>query len=343
VPSSAGKSTGAGAQTVRFCTIDEAADGQRLDNFLLTQLKGVPKSQVYRLVRTGEVRVNKGRAAIDYRLAPGDVVRIPPLRALGAEHAGTAAVPEPAAAEYALRYLGLLYEDDSIIAIDKPAGLAVHGGSGVSLGLIEALRACRPEARFLELVHRLDRDTSGVLLVAKKRRALTALHAMLRGEGPRVEKHYQCLVKGFWPHERRHVRLKLARSDAGRGRKVFADEESGQESHTIVERVECLPGATLLDCEIRTGRTHQIRVHLSTLGFPILGDERYGDFALNKFIAASRNGGLKRMFLHACSLRFAHPSTGESLRIEAPLPPELNRYLGFARNAGLKEGYGKAF
>jgi 23S rRNA pseudouridine955/2504/2580 synthase len=320
---------------VRFATIDENHAGQRLDNFLLGELKGVPKSHVYRIVRAGEVRVNKGRVAVDYRLLDGDVVRIPPLRSTNEENPRAGEASGTKMPRTPRQSLPLLFEDDALIAIDKPAGLAVHGGSGIRLGLIEGLREARPEAKFLELVHRIDRETSGVLLVAKKRSALIAMHAMLRGDSTeRMEKHYLALVKGDWPHARRHLRIKLAKYvTAGGERRVAADEEDGQESHTIVERVESLPGATLLDCEIRTGRTHQIRVHLATMGFPILGDDKYGDFALNKFVAANRNGGLKRMFLHAASIELAHPLSGAPLRIAAPLPEELLRYLEFLRRA----------
>ena len=311
--------------------IDEAHVGQRLDNYLTNMLKGVPKSHVYRIVRSGEVRVNKGRADVDYRLLDGDLVRIPPIRiatpSMGAPN-------EAKMAEKARQSLSLLFEDDAIIAIDKPAGLAVHGGSGVSFGVIEALRAQRPEAKYLELVHRLDRETSGVLLVAKKRSALTGLHAILRGETDhRMEKNYHALVKGDWPDEKRHVRVKLAKRVTASGEKrVSVDEEDGQVAHTIFMRVERLGMATLLNCDIRTGRTHQIRVHLAHLGFPIIGDDKYGDFALNKIAQAVKNGGLKRMFLHARLIRFVHPLSGEILTIESPPPPDLTRYLAFLRS-----------
>jgi 23S rRNA pseudouridine955/2504/2580 synthase len=311
--------------------IDEAHVGQRLDNYLSTMLKGVPKSHVYRIVRSGEVRVNKGRADVDYRLLDGDLVRIPPIRI------ATPSIGEPSEAkmaEKARQSLSFIFEDDAIIAIDKPAGLAVHGGSGVSFGVIEALRAQRPEAKYLELVHRLDRETSGVLLVAKKRSALTGLHAILRGEtDQRMEKNYHALVKGDWPDEKRHVRVKLAKRVTASGEKrVSVDEEDGQDAHTIFTRVERLGMATLLNCDIRTGRTHQIRVHLAHLGFPIIGDDKYGDFALNKIAQAVKNGGLKRMFLHARLIRFVHPLSGEVLTIESPQPADLTRYLAFLRS-----------
>ena len=315
--------------------IDEASVGQRLDNFLVTLLKGVPKSHVYRIVRSGEVRVNKGRVSADYRLEEGDLVRVPPVKTAEKK-------PNPSIGEASQAFstgkarpaLSFLFEDDALLAINKPAGLAVHGGSGIAFGLIEALRALRPQAKFLELVHRIDRETSGVLLIAKKRSALTALHAMLRGDTTaRIEKHYVALVRGAWPDQRRNIRVKLAKyvTDSGE-RRVSVDEEDGQDSHTIVTRKELFPGATLLDCEIKTGRTHQIRVHLAHLGFPIVGDDKYGDFALNKYVAAAKHGGLKRMFLHARMTAFPHPISGERLVIEAPLSADLVRYIAHIRN-----------
>lgn len=315
---------------VFFVVVDEAHDGQRIDNFLTTLLKGVPKSHLYRIVRSGEVRVNKGRVEVSHRLVCGDRVRIPPVKVaervnLGGSSEGRAAGRVP---------LPVLFEDDALIALDKPSGLAVHGGSGVSFGVIEALRLQRPEARFLELVHRLDRETSGVLLVAKKRSCLTAMHALLRGEegAKGIEKHYWVLVSGAWPDERRHVRLRLKKflTDSGE-RRVSVDEAEGQEAHSLFSRVEGFRQATLLDCHLYTGRTHQIRVHLAHLGFPIVGDDKYGDFALNKQVQANRNGGLKRMFLHARSLRFCHPLSGEPLLIESPLSADLQAFIGFLR------------
>ncbi len=313
--------------------VDENSAGQRLDNFLIARLKGVPKSHIYRIVRGGEVRVNKGRVDVSHRLAEGDLVRIPPIR--------LAAEPDPDTAEAMARSAGMarqklpvLYEDEALLAIDKPAGLAVHGGSGVAFGVIESLREQRPEAKFLELVHRLDRETSGVLLVAKKRSALTAMHSLLRGDtDKKIAKHYSALVKGDWPDEKRSVRIKLSKylTESGE-RRVAVDPEDGRESHTVFTRLERIAKkATLLDCDIRTGRTHQIRVHLAHLGFPIAGDDKYGDFAWNKVIQARAQGGLKRMFLHARSIAFAHPLSGEALLIESPLPPDLVHFLEFLR------------
>jgi 23S rRNA pseudouridine955/2504/2580 synthase len=303
---------------VRWLTIGEDAAGQRIDNFLLRILKGVPKSHVYQILRTGQVRVNKGRAAADLRLSSGDVVRVPPVRV------ATPTVPRPD--PRAAARLPLLFEDEAIIAIDKPAGVAVHGGSGIAFGLIEQLRAARPEARFLELVHRLDRDTSGVLLVAKKRTALVALHAQLRdGE---IDKRYLVLVRGRWRDEKRTVKRSLHKFATKEGERRVRVDDEGKEAITVFHRrriwPERDPPLALLEAELRTGRTHQIRVHLAHLGFPLAGDAKYGDFAWNKTLAKA---GLKRMFLHAWKVSFAHPVSGDRLTLEAPLPPELAAFV----------------
>ena len=303
-------------QASRIAVGDEAA-GQRIDNFLARLLKGVPKSHVYRILRSGEVRLNGRRAAPDARLAAGDSLRIPPVR--------VAAPSTPRRAPPSR--VPVLYEDDDLIALDKPSGLAVHGGSGVAYGVIESLRAARPEARMLELVHRLDRDTSGVLLVAKRRPALTSLHRMFRaGE---IDKRYLVLVRGRWRDATRVVRLPLHRFATRDGeRRVRVDADSGQEAATTFRRIEVWrdrdPPLALLEAELHTGRTHQIRVHATHIGFPLAGDDKYGDFAWNRELAKS---GLKRMFLHARSLTLAHPVDGTTLRLEAPLPADLSRYL----------------
>ncbi len=323
--------------------IDDNHVGQRIDNFLLARLKGVPKSHVYRILRSGEVRVNKGRIDQTYRLVLGDIVRVPPVKLAPVKDTSNDAGFQAKSAEKALPGWRIIFEDDAMLAINKPAGMAVHGGSGITLGVIEALRLVRPDAKFLELVHRLDRETSGVLLIAKKRAALIGMHAMLRGEGNavegasgRIKKHYYALVDGNWPDQRKSVRIKLAKFVTKAGeRRVAVDEDDGQESHTIFTRVEQLSGATLLDCDIRTGRTHQIRVHLASLGYPIIGDDKYGKFALNKQVAQSRHGGLKRMFLHAHSISFLHPITSAQIDIVAPLSPDLAAYLEFRRAAAL--------
>ena len=292
---------------------DEVA-GQRLDNYLLKLLKGVPKSHVYRVLRSGEVRVNRGRARPDYRLQAGDELRLPPLRL--AERAPRRPPADPRLEK------AVLYEDEAILALDKPAGLAVHGGSGVSFGVIEQLRAQRPQLRFLELVHRLDRDTSGVLLLAKKRSALTALHAALR-EG-RVHKYYRALVLGRWRNARQSVKAGLRKYVLDSGERRVAVDRDGQAAHTIFELEKAWTAHSLVRAELKTGRTHQIRVHLAHLGFPIAGDDKYGDFARNRELAAA---GLKRMFLHAARLEFNHPLTGEPLVVQAPLPDELQRFV----------------
>jgi len=300
---------------VTILTIGPESDGQRLDNFLLRLAKGVPHSHVYRIVRSGEVRVNMARASVDQRLAAGDRVRVPPLR--------VAAGPPPA------RPLmpPVLFEDEHLLAVDKPAGLAAHGGSGVSFGLIESVRAARPNQPFLELAHRLDRDTSGILLLAKTRRALLALHRMLR-EGE-VDKRYLALVAGDWVNDRQHVRLALARRTLGSGeRRVAVDAEQGAEAHTVFNLRQRCGSFSLLEAELKTGRTHQIRVHLSHLGFPIVGDDKYGDFELNRRVARGEFGlPMRRMFLHACSVQLAHPVGGQPLQLECELDRDCADFL----------------
>ncbi len=296
-------------------------EGQRIDNYLIRVLKGVPKSRIYRMVRSGEVRVNSRRVDVTCRLQAGDRVRVPPVRqAAPGKPTGAAAATQ--------RPLPVLHEDAELLVIDKPAGTAVHGGSGISHGVVEQLRAQRPQARFLELVHRLDRDTSGVLVLAKKRSALVELHRQLR-EGE-VEKHYTVLVLGRWRNARQKVSLPLHRHVLASGERRVKVSSEGLPSRTIFTLERSLGDYSLLDAELQTGRTHQIRVHLAHLGFPIAGDEKYGDYARNRELARA---GLKRMFLHARRLRFTHPATGETLTLEAPLPPELARFM-----AGLAAG-----
>ena len=303
---------GLGKESVTFLTVDEGSAGQRIDNFLFRHLKGVPKSHVYRILRDGQVRVNKRRVDQMYRLKIDDLLRIPPVRV----------AEKPAAPFVPSVEFPVLYEDDALLAINKPAGTAVHGGSGVSFGVIEQLRRARPQAKFLELVHRLDRETSGVLLVAKKRSALTGLHDIMR-EG-QSDKRYFALVLGAWQNARQHVKLPLHKFDTSQGEKRVMVREDGQASHTVFNLLKRWMEFSLLEAELKTGRTHQIRVHLAHLGFPIAGDDKYGDFAQNKLLAKT---GLKRMFLHAHSIRFKHPLTGDELQIEAPLPPDLQSFL----------------
>jgi len=298
--------------------VDEDAADQRIDNFLVRILKGVPKSHLYRLLRTGQVRVNSRRVDATYRLQPGDRVRLPPVRA-AAPHGRSSASAGPAMARLSPH---TLLEDNALLAIDKPAGVAAHGGSGVSRGAIEQLRAERPDLRFLELVHRLDRDTSGVLLLAKKRSALTNLHAQMRaGE---VKKSYLVLVRGDWSNDRRHVRLPLSKHLTASGERRVSVSDGGSPSHTVFTRLRSFPGYTLLHADLLTGRTHQIRVHLAHLGFPVAGDDKYGDFTLNKSLPRA---GLKRMFLHAARVEFRHPLTGDIVAVEAPLAEALTRFL----------------
>ena len=305
--------------------VDEAGEGQRLDNFLLRILKGVPKTHVYRVIRSGEVRINKGRAAADTRLAIGDDVRLPPLRLPAPGPA--AAMPAPA------REFPVLFEDDHLLAIDKPAGVAVHGGSGVSFGVIEQLRQSRPDARFLELVHRIDRETSGILLLAKKRSALTALQAQFRARD--TGKTYAALVQGAWPARLKVIDQALHKTLDARGERhvlaVPADHPDGQRAISLVKVATPYEGYTLLDVTIKTGRTHQIRVHLAQAGHAIVGDPKYGDFALNKQLARadpSRGGmAFDRMFLHARQLAFDHPASGERITLQAPLPAECATLL----------------
>ncbi len=306
---------------VRHLRVDAESDGQRLDNYLLRVLKGVPKTHVYRVIRSGEVRLNKGRASADTRVAEGDDVRVPPMR-----------LPEPSAAAPApAREFPLLFEDEHLLAIAQPAGVAVHGGRGVSSGVIEQLRAARPQARFLELVHRLDKETSGVLLLAKKRSALTALQDQFRSRD--TGKVYSALVFGAWPDKLKVIDLALHKGLDAQGerhvRVVAADHADGRRSITLVKVARRLPWpdgeATLLDVTLKTGRTHQIRVHLASHGHPIVGDPKYGDFARNK--AFARTHRFERMFLHARQLAFDHPATGERITLVAPLPAECAKLL----------------
>ncbi len=300
-------------ESVTFLTIDESGESQRIDNFLFRHLKGVPKSHIYRMLR-GEIRVNKKRIDQTYRLKAGDLLRIPPVRVAQKESVTDVYIP---AVE-----LPVIYEDDALLIINKPSGLAVHGGSGVSFGVIEQMRRARPQAKFLELVHRLDRETSGVLLLAKKRSALTAMHEIMR-EGV-SDKRYLALVLGEWHNVKQHVKLPLHKFDTPQGEKRVMVKEGGQASYTIFSLQKKWPGISLLEAQLKTGRTHQIRVHLSHLGFPIAGDDKYGDFARNRVLMKT---GLKRMFLHAYSIAFAHPLTGEPMFITAPLPPELAGFI----------------
>jgi 23S rRNA pseudouridine955/2504/2580 synthase len=306
-----GKEGEASAPAVRWIEVTEDEAGQRIDNYLFTRLKGVPKTHVYRILRSGEVRINSKRVEASDRVAAGDRIRIPPVRVAERDES----IPAPHFK------MPILFEDEALIALDKPSGLAVHGGSGVSHGVIESLRSMRPEARFLELAHRLDRETSGVLLVAKKRSALTALHDMMRTRV--MDKRYLVGVSGRFRNELQRVTLSLAKRVDKAGDKRVSVSEGGQEAQTVFRRLARGAEFSLLEAELITGRTHQIRVHLAHLGHPVLGDDKYGNYELNK---ALRKQGLKRMFLHAASLEFDHPLTGEKVRLASPLPAELDAF-----------------
>jgi 23S rRNA pseudouridine955/2504/2580 synthase len=303
--------------------VDEASEGQRIDNYLAKMLKGVPKSHIYRILRSGEVRVNKGRIDASYKLAIGDLVRVPPIRI-----AVTTIEPQQAVSTQLEKHI--IYEDEAMLVLDKPAGLAVHGGSGVSRGVIEQLRLERPKAKFLELVHRLDRETSGVLMVAKKRAALVALHDMIRHN--ETDKRYLMLVTGEWTEPKKRVVLDLQKYTLPNGERrvnVVTDKSKDkynerQESETVFYLKQAFVGFTLLEAMLITGRTHQLRVQLAHLGFPIVGDDKYGDFAHNKNL---QKKGLKRMFLHSVETKLKHPMSSLPLILRSPLPAELQNFI----------------
>ena len=320
--------------SVSLITVAEHEAGQRLDNYLIKILKGVPKSHIHRIIRAGEVRLNKKRCKPDSRIQTGDLLRIPPVRTAEKQRSSenrTQAVPA--------REFTIIYEDDALLVIDKPAGTAVHGGSGVSFGVIEQIRRARPEARYLELVHRLDKDTSGLLMIAKKRSALVKLHEAIRNDHPK--KIYLALGVGKLPNDRFHVKLPLFKYTGAQGEKMVRVSEDGQSAHTIFRVLNRfsddllhqvgLSHLTLVQATLKTGRTHQIRVHLQSQQCPIAGDERYGDYQANKRL---QKLGLKRMFLHAAELHLDHPLTGEKLILKAPLPQDLAQFVLMLENAG---------
>lgn len=300
--------------SVRYVDIDEDRVGQRIDNFLIAELKGVPRTLIYRIIRKGEVRVNKKRIKQTYKLLVGDKVRIPPVR-VAQESSEQRWVSDSLTA--ALND-AIIYEDDAILLLNKPSGLAVHGGSGVSLGLIEAMRVIRPQDRNLELVHRLDRDTSGCLMLTKKRSVLRYLHQQLR-EG-HVTKHYQCLVQGVWPKNLVQVDAPLRKFELSSGERVVRVSGDGKRSRTLFKRLQVYKGATLLQAQPITGRTHQIRVHAQQGGHPIACDAKYGVQPFDEFC---KERGLSRLFLHACSLEFLPPGASKKIKVEAPLSDEL--------------------
>ncbi len=304
------------ASAVQFVEIDSERAGQRIDNFLLTRLKGAPRSLIYRILRRGEVRVNKGRIKPDYRLKAGDSVRIPPVR-LGDK--------KPARpGERVLQQLqdAIIFENSRILVLNKPSGLAVHGGSGLNYGVIEGLRALRPTAPFLELVHRLDRDTSGCLLIAKKRSALRRLHEMLREN--KMDKRYLALLKGPWSGKKRTVSVPLRKNVLSSGERIVQVDKTGKDAHSVITPVFSGETASLVEIKLETGRTHQARVHAASIGQPIAGDEKYGDEAFNR---AMREQGLKRLFLHAKRLTFQLKDDEPAICVEAPLSHELKQLL----------------
>ncbi len=305
-------------QQVSFVTISEENEAQRIDNFLITYLKGVPKSMIYRILRKGEVRVNKKRIKPEYKLAIGDEVRIPPIRVSEKK------VPEISTKLNKVADLekAIIYEDDVILAINKPSGIAVHGGSGLSFGVIEGLRALRPEAKFLELVHRIDRETSGILLIAKKRSALKALHEQLRLK--QMQKNYLALVKGNWPSECKVVQAPLLKNVLKSGERVVKVNAEGKPSETRFKVEERFGFATLVKASPVTGRTHQIRVHTQYANHPIAFDDRYGD---SQFDALLTDSKLNRLFLHAANVKFIHPKTLQEMQLHAPLDDVLQNCL----------------
>lgn len=300
---------------VRIVEISAEDADQRIDNYLLRILKGVPRSMIYRLLRKGEVRVNRGRIKPDYRLDAGDQVRIPPVRTSQEK-------PKPGAQHGQALARQILFEDERLLVIDKPAGMAVHGGSGVSFGVIEALRAAQPEARFLELVHRLDRETSGCLILAKRRSALRALHEQMRADA--LDKRYFALIKGRFTNELQRVSAPLRKNLLKGGERIVEVAADGKAARTDFRALELYPGSSLVEADLRTGRTHQIRVHAAHIGHPLAGDEKYGDSAFNRQL---RERGLRRLFLHAHFLAFDHPVSGERIQVSSPLPSELRNLL----------------
>lgn len=300
-------------EKVQYFEIDENNDQQRIDNFLIATLKGVPRSRIYRILRKGEVRVNKKRCKATQRLVIGDLVRIPPIR--------VSTKPEidyiPDFLKRALEQ-NILFEDDSLLVINKPSGFAVHGGSGVNSGIIEGLRHIRPDAGFLELVHRLDRDTSGCLIIAKKRSALRRLHELFRGDG--VEKTYQALLAGRWQRKKQWVDAPLLKNVSKGGERMVVVSRQGKFAETLFRRIQTFNNCTWVEAMPKTGRTHQIRVHAAWLGHAIVGDNRYGQMDKNREF---KKAGFKRLVLHARRLVFKHPDSGENITVEAPLPHDL--------------------
>ncbi|MES9945466.1 MAG: 23S rRNA pseudouridine(955/2504/2580) synthase RluC [Candidatus Thiodiazotropha sp.] len=303
--------------SVRFVEVDSEYAGQRIDNFLMRHLKGVPKSYIYRILRKGEVRVNKGRVKAPYKIQAGDLVRIPPVRTDRSE-----APPRPSEQLRTILEQAVVYEDERLMVLNKPSGMAVHGGSGVSSGIIEALRVIRPDERHLELVHRLDRETSGCLMISKRRSSLRMLHELIREN--RVDKRYLALLAGSWRKGTRVVDMPLKKNTLQGGERVVRVDAEGKPAETRYKRLQRFKEATLVEVELITGRTHQIRVHSAWLGSPVLGDSKYGEDAANRRF---REMGLKRLFLHAHQVSFRWPGESRDLMLSAPLPQDLTALL----------------
>ncbi|RLV58812.1 23S rRNA pseudouridine(955/2504/2580) synthase RluC [Parashewanella curva] len=312
------------AVKVQFVEIDEDHAGQRIDNFLVTKLKGVPKSMIYRIVRKGEVRVNKKRIKPEYKLQYGDLVRIPPVRVSQKE----TAAPSPKLDRVAILEQRIVYEDKFLIALNKPSGIAVHGGSGVNYGVIEALRSLRPQQKFIELVHRLDKETSGILLIAKKRSTLKHLQDQLREK--KMQKDYLALVKGEWDKKDKLIKAPLLKITLKSGERIVRVNNEGKPSQTRFKIVQKYQGATLVKASPLTGRTHQIRVHCQYTGHPIACDEKYSEQA---FDDSMREQGLRRLFLHAAQLEFTHPDSEERMTVNAPLDDDLQKLIAKLKRA----------
>lgn len=312
-------------QNVTYHLIDEGSVGQKIDNFLIKHLKSIPKSHIYKLLRSGQVRVNKKRVKTDFKLSQGDKVRIPPVNLQPTKPKSPLLISKDLSN---IILKNILYEDDYVLVINKPSGIAVHGGSGLNFGVIELIRALRPKYRFLELIHRIDKETSGILLIAKKRSALVNVHQQMREK--RVHKKYQVAVNGLWTDKQKIVDLELLKTTAADGQKMIRVLEGNyknvlsKDSRSVFFLKKNFGKYSLLDVKLITGRTHQIRVHLAHLGFPVIGDQKYGDFILNKLL---QKKGLKRMFLHAYEYRFIHPGTQEEIVFKAPLPEELKNFI----------------
>ena len=299
---------------IQYIDIDESSEDQRIDNFLFKTFKDVPKNHIFKIIRNGEVRVNKKRVKTLYKLKINDVIRIPPIEFIVKKEKKPSDNFKP----------HIIYEDEWLLVVNKPSGLAVHGGSGIDFGLIEHMRHIKPEYKFLELVHRIDKNTSGVIVIAKKRSALRSMQELFRNK--KIKKNYLVAVKGNWDSKKKEVSLRLEKKQTPEGHhvNVVEDPQKGKLSKSIFYLVKQMQKKSLLSAQIITGRTHQIRVQLAFLGFPVLGDDKYGDFTLNKKLQSS---GLKRMFLHAHRLSFFHPFTEEKVELTADLPIELRKFF----------------